>query len=159
MLIKSNLKGPHSVPLPVRDTRTPEDIEKERKEGVTPRSVTGLVAPHKLFIIFSGYNNMPHEVWEVAAPEIKDLIDSGDFDVSLSKKDKTREGALESLDLWDLPAKDAREVIKKTFNARDISFWLSHDKVTPELRHLIQIQKEGIESGAAPKWGDEPRGR
>lgn len=159
MLIESKLKGPHSVPLPVRDKRTAQEIEAERKEGVTPKSVTGLVAPHTLFIIWPGFNNMPHELWEIAAPEIQDLLDSKEFDVSLSKKDKEREGALISYELWDLGAKDMREVIKKTFNMRDLKFWVKNEKVTSEMRHLLQLQIEGVESGVDP-WADEKtRGR
>lgn len=157
MLIESKLKGPLSVPLVVRDNRTPAEIKKDADEGVTPRTVTGLVAPHALFIIYPGFNNMPHEQWELAAPEMKDFLDSKDLDVTLSRKDKEREGALESMELWDLTAKNAREVIKKTFNMRDLKFWLTHEKLSSEMRHLLQIQKEGIETGVDP-WAEEGRG-
>lgn len=158
MLIESKLKGPLSVPLVVRDTRTPAEIKKEEADGVTPRSVTGLVAPHDLFIIYPGMNNMPHDLWERAAPEMKEFLDSGDLDAeSYSRKDKEREGARVSLELWDLPAKEARQVIKKVFNVRDIRFWLTHEKLTSEMRHLLQIQKEGIETGVAPDWDDDNR--
>jgi hypothetical protein len=158
MLIESKLKGPLSVPLVVRDNRTPAEIKKDAEEGVTPKSVTGLVAPHQLYIIHPGFNNMPHEQWELAAPEIKEYLDRKDLDVTFSRKDKEREGARESMELWDLPAKDAREVIRKTFNMRDIKVWLTHERVSSEMRHLIQMQKEGIESGVDP-WADEGRGR
>jgi len=93
-----------------------------------------------VFILTPGWNKVPNEVWPHAYPNMKPEIESGIFEL----KAKELDGELISMELQDVRADQAKQLIAKCFNPKTLERWKDNMKLSAELRNATDIQIKKI---------------
>lgn len=117
---------------------------------IDTKSTTGtLVGKEKIVWFTPGWNEIPDEQWDVLVPHVKEYIARGDMELFVKKETKNADGTIsyDGVPLRDVPAKDARDIVKNTFNLDQLKVWEEDMKLTTEIRNLIVKQITLCEAG------------
>lgn len=108
-----------------------------------------LVGKEKIVYFSPGWNEIPDEQWDVLQPHVKEYVARGDIELFVKKEKKGEDGEIsyEGMPLRDVPAKDARDIVKNTFNIAQLKEWEEDMKLTSEIRNMIAKQIELCEAG------------
>jgi len=112
-------------------------------------------AYEKPIILFTGWNEIPANLWEMCLPSVADKLGK-QLEIKCKEvEDKDADGKKIILQtdqaLWDVRADMARDMVRGCYNIINLEAWAKEPKLTSELRALVDIQLreciKGVENG------------
>jgi len=106
--------------------------------------VDGIMPATTVVMLTPGWNEIPHDVWPHVEATMEDGLKDGTFEYQAKEVEEDGQIIRKPLELSELRADRAKNVIMGCFNPKTLKDWSMSTKISSELRATADLQIKTI---------------